>query len=174
MNITNGNAIEDKSEKKPQKVNMTNIGQILFICFLFVVIFMQTANIVSDAHNSKNGVDYLSDKNNESYGENKNADLPNPSGNNISDQNVNNIEKHDNNAYKNIADTENTENAETIFLLGESGGKLAVFSPDRQTVYEIFDVYINTLPDYDKNLLLDGIQIKTPEQLYSLLEDYSS
>ena len=61
----------NKSAEKTQKLNMTNIGQILFICFLFAVIFIQTANIVSNAHSSASGEAYSDDKN--SYGVNNNA-----------------------------------------------------------------------------------------------------
>ena len=63
---------------------------------------------------------------------------------------------------------------EILFILGENNGRLAVLSPDGQTVYETFSVYINTLPEYDRNLLLEGIKIKTAEELGSLLEDFSS
>ena len=86
-----------------------------------------------------------------------------------------------NNDHHNINDNDTgnsfddkNKNQETLFILGESNGQLAVLSPDGQTIYEIFNVYINTLPEYDKNLLLSGIKIKTAEELHSLIEDYSS
>ena len=88
---------------------------------------------------------------------------------------LNPVVNHTENAAVNpYEDLKSNESTEILFILGESGGKLAVLSPDRQTVYEIFNVYINTLPDYDKNLLQNGIEIKTTQQLYSLLEDYNS
>jgi len=77
---------------------------------------------------------------------------------------------------KNInADKANGEKKnEAIFILGAYNGKLALLSPDGESIYEIFDVYINTLPDYDKNLLLNGIKITDADELRSLIEDYSS
>ena len=63
---------------------------------------------------------------------------------------------------------------EVIFILGQSGGRLAILSPDGQTVYETFNVYINTLPEIDRALLLEGIKITTTEELGSLLEDFGS
>ena len=68
----------------------------------------------------------------------------------------------------------NPADSGVVFILGESGGKLAVFSPDKSTVYQTFDVYIDTLPEYDRNLLIDGIKVTSSEELHSLLEDYSS
>ena len=73
-----------------------------------------------------------------------------------------------------IMQTKSINDKIIIFILGEYEGKLAVLSPDKKIVHEIFDVYINTLPAYDKELLHNGIQIKSTEQLNSLIEDYTS
>ena len=40
-----------KSGGKAQNTNLTNIGQILLICFLFIMILLQTAKIMSDSRN---------------------------------------------------------------------------------------------------------------------------
>ena len=147
-----------------KKITVTNIGQILLICFLFIIILMQTVSIIPKLYNSVSG------DNNILTEENENINLP---------ANIINTKTEENKNENNIKNTENTNNMEsdileTILILGENNGKLAVLSPDGQTVYETFDVYINTLPDYDKNLLQNGIKIKTAEELYSLLEDYNS
>jgi len=63
---------------------------------------------------------------------------------------------------------------EVIFILGESNGRLAILSADGQTVYETFNVHINTLPPLDRDMLRSGIRITTTEELSSLLEDFSS
>jgi len=164
-----------KHSAKSKQLNMINIGQILLICFLFVIIFMQTTGIIFNLADSVSNLDYQPDK--DSYGENQNANANLPQSDNKS-KNIteNNFNQREN---SNISNTENitrieSKIVETIFILGENNGKLAVLSPDGQTVYEIFDVYINTLPDYDIILLQNGIKIKTPEELYSLLEDYNS
>jgi len=153
---------------KSNRVTIINIGQILLICFLFIIIFIQTASIISGSRNSVVGDIYHKD-NGADQNADANANLPKPDGEiNFNDQQNLNINNIDN------ASRKNSEIIETIFILGENNGRLAVLSPDGQTVYETFDVYINTLPDYDKNLLQTGIKIKTAEELYSLLEDYNS
>ena len=169
-----------KAKPKPMKVNIANIGQILLICFLFIMILLQTAKIISEP-------DIFAG--NEAGFDLRDNDSPDPNANlQKSDGNINvnaNIDDGKNPAYRNGGDSknhenininnnQNDENSETILILGECNGKLAVLSPDGRTVYETFDVYINTLPDYDKNLLQNGIEIKTTEQLYALLEAYNS
>ena len=67
-----------------------------------------------------------------------------------------------------------TEKEDVLFIMGEHNGRLAILSPDRKTVYDTLDVYIGTLPEHDRALLLEGIEVRSAEQLYSLIEDYSS
>jgi len=171
---------------KPHRTSLTNIGQILLICFLFVMILLQSAKIMSDSQDFAGG-GHLQGI--DSRSANVNADPQKPAADSGGKANANsagnpadrsrgdskNQENRDNREnYENHENHENYEDIETILILGEHNGKLAVLSPDGQTVYETFDVYINTLPDYDRNLLQTGIEIKTAEQLYSLLEDYNS
>lgn len=146
--------IAEKNEnlKYINKKNIINIGQLILICFLFAVIIIQTVNIISNLSGAKTDSAEKSFKNTEnlSTGANNNQ--------NITENNINNIETESN----------------IIFILGENNGRLAILSPDKNKVYEVFDVYINTLPDFDKNLLTAGIKIKSTEELRSLLEDYSN
>ena len=172
--------------KKLHKVNkkthltLLNIGQILLICFLFIVIIIQSSGLISGlAGLTKNLTEDFGFSSNKSSGNSNNLNDSNyNSGKNsaqsIYEKNNSNGENINNNAI-NIDNNDNiNNNSEILFILGENNGRLAVLSPDGQTVYETYDVYINTLPDYDKNLLLNGIKIKTAEELRSLLEDYSS
>ena len=53
-------------------------------------------------------------------------------------------------------------------------GKLAVFVYGEEKPERVFEVYINTLPEYDKKQLSVGIPIKDYEELLIRLEDYSS
>jgi len=154
--------IEKPSEnaliRKPNKfnrLNITNIGQILLICFLFVVIFTQTAGLISAPES-------FSDDSADGFSPAEHIETPTTNPAPESDNTI-------------IPDKNNLKEIyEILFILGENNGKIAVLSPDRETVYETFDVYIDTLPDCDKNLLLDGIEITKTEELYSLLEDYCS
>lgn len=153
---------------KIKRLNMINIGQILLISFLLIIICMQISGITPGLadlfRNFTDGGRLPLDK--ASSGANQNSDI-NPA-QSAGDTNKNNGENI------NVDNAAKDKSPEIIFILGEENGKLAVLSPDGQTVYETYDVYINTLPDYDKNLLLNGIKIKTAEELRSLLEDYSS
>ena len=144
----------DKNNKKRENVSVLNIGQLLFLAFLFMMLLFQSMNIYNSA-----GVSDLTN-----IAENPNSDIadtpniPNVSGSGISD----------------IPGISISDNSGIIYILGEHEGKLAVLSPDKTTVHEVFGVYINTLPVYDRELLREGIKIKTTAELNSLLEDYNS
>ena len=143
------------------------------------MILLQTAKILSQisvSNSKENSSDHSAinstfppDKDLCNPNPERNINLPHSAAEINNGQNLNHI---DDTEKDNV--NKNPEISETLFILGENNGKLAVLSPDRETVYETFDVYINTLPEYDKNLLLDGIKIKTAEELHSLLEDYNS
>ena len=159
---------------KAKRFTLLNIGQILLICFLFIVITFQISGLISGladlTRNITENFGFSPDKATAGSNQDTNINSAQAAGeaNYGASENINNIINID-------SDTDNiNNNPEVIFILGENNGKLAVLSPDRQTVYETYDVYINTLPDYDKNLLINGIKIKTAEELNSLLEDYSS
>ena len=60
------------------------------------------------------------------------------------------------------------------YRLGEWKGKVAAFNADEDTPYEIFDVYVDSLPDIDRVLLKKGIPAADREALDALIEDYTS
>ena len=60
------------------------------------------------------------------------------------------------------------------YTLREYEGKLAVFRGDSRAPYQIYDVSVSTLPEYDRTLLKEGIPADTPAQLDRLIEDYTS
>lgn len=155
---------------KPNKLRIINIGQLLFTLFLMTVIFTQTINLLSGSlisitdstRTGNSGSDSNLPLNNAQNKADNAVNINNDANNlNIDGEDINNI-------------AVNPDNSGVIFILGEIEGKLAILSPDGATVYEIFDVYINTLPEYDRNLLIGGIKITSSEELHSLLEDYSS
>ena len=61
-----------------------------------------------------------------------------------------------------------------IFIMGESDGKIAIFSPDKKEIHEVLNVFVGTLPDGARELLAAGIEITNTEKLYALIEDYTS
>ena len=146
-----------ESFNKKNKLSVLNVGQILALIILIIIICVQTLNILfSDYFNPAQDhiPEYTGTAN-----ENKSTGASQQKPEIISDSNAAEQSAHE---------------PDIIFILGEINGKLAILGPDRETVHEIFDVYINTLPEYDRNLLIEGIKITTAEELGSLLEDYSS
>lgn len=63
---------------------------------------------------------------------------------------------------------------ETTYVLGEYNGRVSVLSPATREPEMIFDIFIRTLPDIDQELLRQGIQVSTYEELTRLIEDYIS
>lgn len=60
------------------------------------------------------------------------------------------------------------------YYLREHDGKLAVFAPDSAAPELVFDVYLSTLPSYDRGQLQMGIPIYSYEELVQRIEDYIS
>lgn len=59
---------------------------------------------------------------------------------------------------------------DTKYILKEYNGKIGIF--ENEALIYTLDTYVFTLPEYDKKLLNDGIEISTKEELYELLEEY--
>ncbi len=60
------------------------------------------------------------------------------------------------------------------YTMAEYKGKIAVFKNNENVPIDIYDVYVSTLPQHDRILLEKGIKIETPEELQSIIEDYTS
>lgn len=60
------------------------------------------------------------------------------------------------------------------YLLTEYEGKLAVMRPGAEEPERVYDVYIRTLPEYDRRRLEEGIWAADEAALQSLLQDYLS
>lgn len=60
------------------------------------------------------------------------------------------------------------------YLLKSYEGKLAVFLPQKQNPEKVFDVWVSSLPQYDRGQLELGIPIKNYEELVERIEDYIS
>ncbi len=61
------------------------------------------------------------------------------------------------------------------YLLKIYDGKLAVFHADQtEEPYMVLDVYVSTLPEYDRGQLAQGIQVKDYAELIARIEDYIS
>lgn len=60
------------------------------------------------------------------------------------------------------------------YLLKDHEGRLAVFFNGETVPQKIFDVYISTLPEYDRGQLKQGVPVKDYEELVKRIEDYIS
>lgn len=60
------------------------------------------------------------------------------------------------------------------YILKEYKGRLAVFSRGQTEPDMVFDVYVQSLPEFDRGLLQSGIAAKDYPALVSLIEDYTS
>ena len=73
-------------------------------------------------------------------------------------------------------DSESIAVMESVFeslIAKEYLGKIGVFNTDGVLV-RVIDVYTNTLPEADRHMLEEGIEIMSEKQLYSIIQDYSS
>lgn len=60
------------------------------------------------------------------------------------------------------------------YYLAVKEGKVIVYYSDLKTVYEYTNINLIDLEEKDRNDLMHGIYVKTEEELFSLLESYSS
>lgn len=154
-------SVANSKRTKRERISVLNIGQLLFLAFLFTMLLFQSINIYNSTDiNTSDLTELKGDI----------ADIGEKTDIQLSSYNSYNSFEN------NSAATPNPEAADSgiIYVLGEYEGRLAVLSPDKTTAYEVFDIYINTLPAYDKELLHNGIKIRSIEELNSLLEDYNS
>lgn len=64
--------------------------------------------------------------------------------------------------------------ADYPYLLRSYEGKLAVFTQNTVQPDMVFDVYVRTLPEADREQLARGVRVETYEKLTALIEDYIS
>ncbi len=60
------------------------------------------------------------------------------------------------------------------YIIGEYNGKVAVYKYGEMNPEEVFEVYIDSLPKNDQELLRRGIEIHNQAELLKLIEDYTS
>lgn len=71
-----------------------------------------------------------------------------------------------------ISSVENSKSY--AYILKEYQGKLAVYIPGQAQPQKIFNVYLSTLPPFDRTQLQEGIEIQNYEELVRRIEDYIS
>ncbi len=63
---------------------------------------------------------------------------------------------------------------EFLYVVREYDGKVAVFTPDSELPEEIYETYVSSLPEIDREYLSKGIYIKTGTELEEIIEDLTS
>ncbi|MBQ2676181.1 MAG: hypothetical protein IJF54_02110 [Clostridia bacterium] len=59
-----------------------------------------------------------------------------------------------------------------LYLMKESDGKIAIYKYNTNVPFQVLDVYVDSLPEADRELLKQGINADSKEQLSRLIEDY--
>ncbi|MBQ8604312.1 MAG: hypothetical protein IJ410_05690 [Oscillospiraceae bacterium] len=62
--------------------------------------------------------------------------------------------------------------AETMYIVKEYGGKVAVFDPDETEPVAVYEVYVHLLPENDIEILRKGIKVDDDYTLLKTLEDF--
>ncbi len=61
-----------------------------------------------------------------------------------------------------------------LYYIAVKNGEIVVYYNDKETVYEYTGISAITLKEDERLALMEGIKVKTAEELFSLLESYSS
>lgn len=62
---------------------------------------------------------------------------------------------------------------ENYYTVSEYQGKIAVFKNKDKIPFEIYESYVETFPEHDRELLKKGIRVETAEDLQKVIEDYT-
>lgn len=63
---------------------------------------------------------------------------------------------------------------EYAYLLQETDGKIGLYLPGEDTPRQVLDIFTYTLPDYDQQLLKEGIRVADDQDLQKYLEEFDS
>ncbi len=73
-----------------------------------------------------------------------------------------------------ITDQDSDTDVKSYYTVAEYQGKIAVFKNGGSIPFEIYDSYVETLPDHDRELLKNGIRADSTDELQKIIEDYTS
>lgn len=62
----------------------------------------------------------------------------------------------------------------TVYTVADYQGKIAVFKNSEKMPFEIYDSYVFSLPEEDRERLRSGIQTESESELQRIIEDYTS
>ena len=58
------------------------------------------------------------------------------------------------------------------YIVRETDGFIGIYENQSQTPYQILDIVVAELPEKDREMLKEGIVVKSNEELSLLIEDY--
>ncbi len=67
-----------------------------------------------------------------------------------------------------------SDNKSVYYTVKEYDGHVAIFISDETQPQNIFDSYVSTLPEKDRERLKKGITVSNKEDLQRIIEDYTS
>ena len=67
-----------------------------------------------------------------------------------------------------------SDNKSVYYTVKEYDGHIAIFINDETQPQNIFDSYVSTLPEKDRERLKKGITVSNKEELQRIIEDYTS
>ena len=70
--------------------------------------------------------------------------------------------------------TYNSDNIKYKYYMMVLEGYVTVYYSDKKTVFEYTDIELKNLPEEDQNKLVEGYFVEDQEELYSILEGYTS
>lgn len=70
--------------------------------------------------------------------------------------------------------TYNSDNIKYKYYMMVLEGYVTVYYSDKKTVFEYTDIELKNLPEEDQNKLVEGYYVEDQEELYSILEGYTS
>lgn len=60
------------------------------------------------------------------------------------------------------------------YTIAEYQGKIAVFINEEPIPIDIYETYVYSLPEHDREALSKGIRVENVEELQKIIEDYTS
>jgi len=73
-----------------------------------------------------------------------------------------------------IKKTYNKDFVPSMFYVAIKEGKVIVYNSDQKSVFKYTEIEAKNLPEADRTALIHGIYVNSEDELYSLLESYSS
>ncbi len=61
-----------------------------------------------------------------------------------------------------------------LYTLGEYDGKIALFKKGGSMPIEIYDVFVSSLPEEEKDKIREGINADSDGEILKIIEDYTS